>query len=459
MRAGSAIPLSTVSGQLWPALPQAAGQTMLAAQFQLERSQWWEPELLAQRQLEQLRSLATFALRQVPRYRELVGNQLPEVARNPHSLTWETFSRWPILRKTELREYSASLLAASLPQDHGGMSWNFTSGSTGTPVRCAQTMVASFIRSTATLRNQIWHDLDFSMKYAAIRPGIGTGSVPGWGAATNSAFESGPAVHFAITSDIDAQLDWLRAEAPGYLQSTPSNLRALLLRSRDSGRIPQGLDAVLSYAENLPADLRTLVREVWDTRLIDTYSCTETGPIALQCPVYDHYHVQSESVITEVLRDDGSACAAGEIGRVVLTELSNFGMPLIRYDIGDYAEVGPPCDCGRGLPVLKRVMGRFRNMALDPDGRLFWPSYPERNWYHIAPLAQMQMVQHTPVSIEVRYVMERELTATEQQKFAAAFGMTMGYPFDYRFSRVASITHDPGQKFEQFICRCLPAAP
>jgi len=459
MRAGSAIPLSTVSGQIWPALPQAAGQTMLAAQFQLERSQWWTPELLAQRQLEQLRSLAAFALRQVPHYRELITARLPEVARDPQALTWEAFARWPILQKADLREHGAALLATALPQDHGGMSWNFTSGSTGTPIRCALTMVGHFFRSALTLRNQIWHDLDFGLKYADIRPGASPGRSPGWGAATNSAFDSAPSVHFAITADIDAQLDWLLAEAPGYLHSTASNLRALVMRSRDTGRIPQGLDAVLSYAENLPADLRTLVREVWGTRLIDTYSCTETGPIALQCPVYDHYHVQSEAVIAEVLRDDGSPCAPGEIGRVVITELSNFGMPLIRYAISDYAELGAPCDCGRGLPVLKRVMGRYRNMALDPDGRLFWPSFPVENWYHIAPLSQMQMVQHTPVSIEVRYVMVRELDATERAQFVAAFGPTMRYPFEYRFSRVPAITHDVGQKFEEFISLCLPAVP
>ncbi|HEY4373803.1 MAG TPA: AMP-binding protein [Burkholderiales bacterium] len=432
---------------------------MLAAQFQLERSQWWEPELLAQRQLEQLRSLVSFTLRQVPRYRELVAAQLPEVARDPQALTWETFARWPVLHKADLREHSATLLAKSLPSDHGGMSWNFTSGSTGAPVRCAHTLVANFIRSTATLRNQIWHDLDFSLKYAAIRPSTRAGSTPGWGAATNCAFDTGPAVSYAITADIDGQLDWLLAEAPGYLQSTASNLRALVLRSRDTGRIPQGLDAVLSYADSLPGDLRKLIHEVWGTRLIDTYSCTETGSIALQCPVYDHYHVLSEAVIAEVLRDDGSPCAEGEIGRVVLTELCNFGMPLIRYEIGDYAEVGAPCDCGRGLPVLKRVMGRYRNMALDPDGRIFWPSFPPENWYHLAPLAQMQMVQHTPVSIEVRYVMERELGAAEEAQLAAAFGLTMRYPFEYRFSRVPSITHDPGQKFEEFICLCLPPAP
>ncbi|MDB5803825.1 MAG: hypothetical protein JWN73_1147 [Betaproteobacteria bacterium] len=459
MRSGSAIPLSAVTGQVWPAVPQAAGQTMLAAQFQLERSQWWPAETLARRQLEQLRSLTAFALKQVPHYRELIAQHLPEVARDPNSLTWESFAQWPILNKADLRDRGTAMLAAALPQDHGGMSWNFTSGSTGVPVRCALTMVAHFFRSALALRSYIWHDLDFSLKYADIRPGIGAGRAPGWGASTNAAFATGPSASLPTTTDLNAQLDWLLAEAPGYLHSTPSNLRALVLRSRETGRIPRGLDAVVSYAESLPVDLRQLLREVWNTRLIDIYSCTETGTIALQCPRHDHYHVQSELVIAEVLRDDGSSCATGEVGRLVLTDLCNFGMPLIRYEIGDYAEAGATCDCGRQLPVLKRIMGRRRNMAVDPDGRVFWPAFPSDAWYQIAPVRQAQLVQHTPASIEVRYVMERDLSEAEQAQIAAIQGSEMRYPFEFRFSRVSAIARSPGEKFEEFISLCLPEAP
>jgi phenylacetate-coenzyme A ligase PaaK-like adenylate-forming protein len=60
----------------------------------------------------------------------------------------------------------------------------------------------------------------------------------------------------------------------------------------------------------------------------------------------------------EVLDEEGRPCAPGETGRVVATSLNNFAMPLIRYETGDTAEVGAPCPCGRGLPVLTRIMGR-----------------------------------------------------------------------------------------------------
>ncbi len=369
MRAGAAIPISAVSGQIWPALPHAAAQTLLAAQVQLERSQWWSTEMLAACQLKQLRSLAAFATQQVPHYRDLISEQLPDLIRDPRALSWENFTRWPILTRAHLGEHGAAMLAENLPPDHGGMSWTFTSGTSGPPVRCALTVVAQFFRSALVLRQQLWHELDFSLKLAEIRPGSVAGHAPGWGTAPNVAYATGPSVTLPLATAIDAQLDWLIAEAPGYLCSTASNLRNLLLRSRQTGQAPRGLDALLSCAEPLPADLRRSARELWGTGVIDAYACAEAGVLALQCPRHDHYHAQSELSIVEILRGDGSRCAPGETGRVVVTDLANFGMPLIRYAPGDYAEAGEPCDCGRGLPVITRIVGRSRDPAATPAGR------------------------------------------------------------------------------------------
>jgi len=457
LKAGSAVPVTSVGGIVWPALPHAAAQTMLAAQFQLDRSQWWAPELLRQRQLDQLRALFGFALAQAPYYRTLAGRHHPALPRNLQELTWESFAQWPLLRKADLHEHGAALLAAGLPPDHGGSSWQITSGSTGEPVRCAVSTVAQFFRSALHMRNLLWHEFDFSLTYANIRHGLKQAErAGGWGLAPNVAFETGPGISLPASTDIEAQLDWLIAEAPGYVHAPASNLRALLLQSRAAGRRPARIDALLSYAESVPADLRALAREVWDTRLIDTYSCTEAGILALQCPSHDHYHQQAETAIVEVLRADGSPCAPGETGRVVVTDLVNFAMPLIRYELGDYAQVGEACGCGRGLPVLTRVAGRERNMAVDPTGRRFWPSFPEETWFDAAPLRGLRMVQHTPLEIEICYVMERELDGAERARLTAAFRDNLAYPFEFRYTRVASIARAPGEKFEEFVSLCAP---
>src|SRR5215510_10900500 len=97
--------------------------------------------------------------------------------------------------------------------------------------------------------------------------------------------------------------------------------------------------------------------------------------MALQCPDHEHYHVQTECILLEVLDTHGGPCAPGRAGLVVATPRHAFAMPLVRYVVGDYAEVGPPCPCGRGLPVLARIMGRTRNRLVLETGESYWPSF------------------------------------------------------------------------------------
>ena len=104
------------------------------------------------------------------------------------------------------------------------------------------------------------------------------------------------------------------------------------------------------------------------------------------------------------------ACAPGQIGRIVVTSLHNFAMPLIRYDIGDFAQVGEACDCGRGLPVLTRILGRVRNTLVTADGKRYWPVFGTRALMDSAPVRQYQFVQKSPQRIQARVVASAPLT-------------------------------------------------
>ena len=106
------------------------------------------------------------------------------------------------------------------------------------------------------------------------------------------------------------------------------------------------------------------------------YSSQEFGYIALQCPDAHTYHVQSEAVYVEILDGPGGPCRPGEVGRVVISTLHNYATPLLRYEMGDYAETGGDCVCGRTLPVLNRIVGRERNMWIMPNGQRMWPVFP-----------------------------------------------------------------------------------
>jgi phenylacetate-CoA ligase len=180
------------------------------------------------------------------------------------------------------------------------------------------------------------------------------------------------------------------------------------------------------------------------------YSVQETGYLALQCPEHAHYHVQGEGVLLEVLDAAGRTCAPGEVGRVVVTPLHNFAMPLIRYDIGDYAEVGERCACGRGLPVLNRILGRVRNMVTLPSGERYWPPVYGERYREVAPIRQFQIVQKSLERLEVKLVADRELTAAEQGKLRDLIHQRIRYPFELTFTYHDEIPRGPGGKYEDF---------
>ena len=120
-------------------------------------------------------------------------------------------------------------------------------------------------------------------------------------------------------------------------------------------------------------------------------------------------------MIVEVVDASGEACRPGEIGQVLVTPLFNYATPLLRYELGDYAEVGEACACGRGLPVLRRILGRERNALLGTQtGERYWPAFGSRTFTEIAPIIQHQFVQRDLKSIEARFITERPLTTTEE---------------------------------------------
>lgn len=421
-------------------------------QWQLERSQWWPPEALLEHQFRQLHELAGHAVANVPYYR--LALEKAGVSR-VEELDPQSFRRWPILRKSELRENETALRARRYPSAHGALSTASTTGSTGEPVRVIYTEVAQYFSAALSLRDHLLHERDLSGKMAMIKSAEPRVTASSWGR-LDAAFDTGPLCTFDSSADIDAQLAWLREERPKYLLTQASNLRALVLQSRARGTPLRGLAQAITTNDAPAPDLRQLLRETWSASLAATYIAEECGPIASQCPGHDHYLVHAENLYLEVLRDDGSPCAPGETGRVVLTTLHNFAMPLIRYDIGDYAERGGECLTGRGLPVLARVVGRVRNMARDPDGRRFFPSFPAEIWLDVAPLQKIQLRQTALDSIEVRYEMKRALTRAEEAQLTVSLHGRLQYPFRISFARFDRIPRVGGDKFEDFVSE-IPA--
>jgi phenylacetate-CoA ligase len=232
--------------------------------------------------------------------------------------------------------------------------------------------------------------------------------------------------------------------------------------------LAQGLDAagsrvanlrqVSTMGETLSADVRATCQRLLGVPIVDMYSSQEIGYIALQCPTSERYHVQSEVAYVEVVDAHGARCQPGQIGRVVVTPLHNFAMPLVRYEVGDFAEVGGPCECGRGLPVLNRIMGRQRNMITLPSGETFWPTFAAA-WKHVDAIRQIQLVQTAADKIRARIVGPRCLSPEEEAAFEADLAKCLAYPFDVSFEYLDGIDRSETLKFEDFVSLVPAGAP
>jgi len=429
--------------------------TKLEGLYQMEQSQWWSLAALRKHQFSQLQDLLVHAWCTVPYYR----SRLESLGYQPGlQLDDELWRSLPLLKRADIYEAGDELASTKTPANHGRTFVSQTSGSTGEPVKVKSTSLTGVYWDVLTLRDHFWHKRDLSCVLAAIRvfndkktlsPDGARSS--NWGKATKGLFRTGPVVALDIMTSVAEQADWLARNNPEYILTYPSNLEALARYCMENTVKLPALREVRTLGEIVTGSLRELCREVWDVRLVDVYSSKEFGYIALQCPEHAHYHVQSESVLVEVLDGEGEPCKPGEIGRLVITSLYNYAMPLIRYEIGDLAEVGIPCSCGRGLPVIKRILGRTRNMLTLPNGDQRWPLVGFSKFRDIAPVKQFQFVQTSLQEILFRIVVERPLLAGEEDGLREIIRERLGHPFEIRFEYMEVIPRGKGGKYEEFV--------
>lgn len=415
-----------------------------------------ETERLPREELERdalllLQKLLEHAQAQVPYYRE----RLASVVRVPlGELTRERFRELvPILTRAELRERGDELRAKVVsPAHRGNGRISTTSGSTGRPISTEGTRAGAALSAAQQDRFHVWHGRDFDATTAFITsPHVPKGGArrAGW-----SVCGRGAAIELSLLAPLSEQLDWLVKERPRYLVCYPSNLRALVRESVARGVRPEGLHDVTVSSEPIGPELRELVASAWGVPLVGTYSASEVGGIALERPGEAHYTIQSEFVLVELLRDDGSPCAPGEVGRVVLTALHQALRPLVRYEIGDYARAEPEPEVG--LPRLGRVLGRERNMVTLKGGGEVWPFFELGALGSLRALKQWQLVQRSESEIEVRLVADRTLTESEERILTEVVHRCLPQRFTLALRYVPLIPRGASGKYEEFVNATVP---
>lgn len=445
---------------VWPAIPHPRPAAVLALLFELECSQWQSAEQLQTQQFRQLQHVVRHAYETVPFYRAMFDDRKLDAQLVARPDRWRDV---PVLTRRDIQLSGNQLHSTNVPKHHGEVTTTATSGSTNAPVITLGTELTRFFWRVFTFRDHFWHRRDFSQPLAAIRYTGDQNALPpdgermdNWGLAMVGVLSTGPTFLLNVLSTIEEQATWLKRVNPGYLLAYPSALVAIARLFEQRGwRLPR-LRELRTFGEILEPECRAACEQQFGVQVVDGYSSQEVGYIALQCPEHEHYHVQSESLLVEVINDSGQPCKPGEIGKVLVTTLHNFAMPLLRYDIGDYAEVGELCACGRGLPVLKRILGRQRNLIVLPDGGRRWPVFDAGERPEELPaFFQFQVIQRSLEQIDVLAVRHQPFTTQEEDRLKRYLQQTLGHPFSITIRCVESIPRSRTGKFEDFICEVV----
>ena len=410
---------------------------------------------LARYQLHHLKALVRFAADHVEAYADRL--KVASVLNAPDLAT--ALAVMPILGRSDLASNGLGFRADELPAGQALSGQRRSSGTSGEVVAVETTSTSFGWQNALTFRSFLWTGWDLGKTIGGIRSDRNTPApypegikTSVWDAPTIFPFPTGPAVHLGTSASLEQQWERLASKRPSYLMTYPSIVRAFAARAGKEGRGPCDLAGILTVGETVDADLRDAAREHLGADIHDVYSAEEIGMIACQCPTCRRYHSQDESIIVEILDPEGRPCRAGQSGRVVLTPLHNFATPLLRYDIGDIAEVGAPCACGRGLQTINRIIGRQRNIFKLADGRSFWPSFGVKKFSSFVHVRQHQFRQLGYDRLEVVLATADPVTPDVEDRIRQTILKRLPIEMQINFRYVAEIPREPGGKYQEFVC-------
>ena len=212
-------------------------------------------------------------------------------------------------------------------------------------------------------------------------------------------------------------------------------------------------DGIISTAETLTPSERATIEGRFGPVVFDRYGCEELSLVASECEAHDGLHVAAEGLYVEVL-DEGP----DRPGRVVVTDLVNRAVPLIRYEVGDLAAtMDTPCACGRGLPRLQRVYGRTTDILYAPDGRrISGVSVLDTFVIHVPGVQQAQIVQDAIDHLRLRVVPDPRFGEDTRRGLARAVREVFGPAMRHRLELVERIEPTPRGKYQFSVCEIDP---
>jgi phenylacetate-CoA ligase len=412
----------------------------------LKLTQYDPPSVVRDHQWQAVAELVRHAYATSPFW----SRRLDEAGVRPERLRgFDDFRAIPVLTKHDLRTHADALRSSCFwgqPLHH-----KKTSGSTGIAVAVHVDEAAQQWKRACTLRCDEWSGWRLGQPVARLWGNPHTGP-QGWRRRLRGALLE--RTHYLDTlrmteaSMAEFARDLRRRPPPllfGHAHSL--YLFAEFLRARGgAGFRPRG---IIATAMVLHPRERRAIEAVFGRPVTNRYGCEEVSLIACECERHDGLHVNAEGVYVEVLRPDGTPTRPGEAGAVVVTDLVNRAMPILRYEVGDMAVASDRrCPCGRGLPLLERLEGRVADYVVTPAGEMVSGISLTDHFGTVVPgIAQLQIVQEALDHLLFRIVRDDRFGPASLDHLQALVLERFGPEMDYDCEYVERIPQEPSGKY------------
>ncbi len=370
--------------------------------------------------------------------------------------SFEDFSKIPLLTKDDIREYNRDMIAANSDK----YTRFLTSGSTGKPISGYWNKTCSDIKRACGIRSNLWAGYELGDPLYTLY--------------------GNPEKEMKGLKKIRAKLRrklLQRTEVLDLLQlSEESMLRfAGLMQKRQPSIIwghAHGLFLFSRFLEkNGIRDIhpkgmysagmvlhdfeRKKVEEVFNCRLQDRYGCEELGLIAAECKEQEGLHINTDGHYVEVLDHDMKPVAPGERGYIVVTDLANKVMPLIRYKMEDICiPSGKMCRCGRTQPMIERIEGRTADFLIRPSGELVSGiSLTDHFAGHVPGVAQIQLIQERIDHLRLNIVKDNSFDRTCADKISMLVRDFFGEGMRFEMAFMEDIPLESSGKYRFTICK------
>lgn len=436
---------------LYPVHEKLVNRPTFSYLAELEETQWLPREAIERMQMEKLRTLLQIANDHSPWHAERIRAAGLDLEAD-RQLAFDDLRRLPTMNKADASANRERIVWRNVP---GGAFRYNTGGSSGQPLIFYFGKKRQAADAASRMRARRWWKVD-----------VGEPEIFLWGAPVElnktdlvkkirdrlfnqlllNAFEMSEA-------RMNDYLKVIQSFNPACIYGYASSLSLLASYAKRQNRIPRlpHLRVVCTTGEPLFPEQRAIIEEVFDKPVSNEYGCRDGGLVALESP-QNQMLVNSESLIVEILDDDGTPVTPGKIGEVVITNLCSDAQPFIRYRTGDMArQTDDSCRSGRGLHVITEIMGRSTDFVVRPDGTIMHALGVIYVLRAIEGVHEFKIVQPSTNRIEVMVVPNSAWQENAKDEIRTQMQSRMGQNVDIEIAVADKIPPEASGKYRYVV--------